>query len=526
MNRNNLLRIIKFLSLVILLFLIAFFSNRIAPYNMDEFCHYHPIISRHYKYNVLNTFRENCRGYDLNFLNTGLVLPLRAYAYEGSITSLYYYPLFLIWRDPRSARLIGLLFLLVQSLLLARIFNQRYEYILLFLLCFFPYFFQHLVDTGPINFTTTSIFLLYWLMIKWLDTFKFKYPLIMAFTVFLGIWAKLTYFWLLPGIGILFLALLLGRKKLPSRKDYKKIGLQVSGSAFLLIVLLGLIFLSTSPYDNSSFPYIDEMTSSKWLPIQQLFQLNIIKERGVWKALFNPFEATQRIFVVKDPNLITKLYSGFILLFVPACLLALKINWFFKIKPSLIYSAGIITFVITLLIERAWAMHHTVLSFPFFILSIFSTIELLRKYHPKKFPIMISGLVITFVILNSYFFINFPKQRVREHDDWSKIKIHKILQGRELAKNFFYVAIDWGIYYYQGLYGPDSQSVLYMEPLNSQSQIEALNELKRKYNRKLLFIYRNDSSSSDHSLIRESFQLKEYGTTSKNQIWRIMLEDN
>lgn len=175
MNRNNLLRIIKFLSLVILLFLIAFFSNRIGPYNMDEFCHYHPIISRHYKYNVLNTFRENCRGYDLSFLNTGLVLPLRAYAYEGSSSSLYYYPLFLIWKDPRSARFLGLLFLLVQSLLLARIFNQRYEYTLLFLLCFFPYFFQHLVDTGPINFTTTSIFLLYWLMIKWLDTFKFKY---------------------------------------------------------------------------------------------------------------------------------------------------------------------------------------------------------------------------------------------------------------------------------------------------------------------------------------------------------------
>jgi hypothetical protein len=348
----------------------------------------------------------------------------------------------------------------------------------------------------------------------------------MAFTVFLGIWAKLTYFWLLPGIGILFLALLLDGKKLPSKENCKRIGLQVLGSAFLLIVLLGLIFLSTSPYDSSSFPYIDEITSSKWLPIQQLFQLNIIKERGVWKALFNPFEATQRIFVVKDPNLITKLYSGFILLLVPACLLALRINWFEKIKPSFLYFAGIVAFMITLLIERAWAMHHTVLSFPFFILSIFSTIELLRKYYPEKFPIIVSALFIVFVVLNSYFFINFPKQKVREHDDWSKIKIHKILQGRELAKDFFYVAIDWGMYYYQGLYGSDSQSVLYMEPLNSQSQIEALNELKRKYNRKLLFIYRNDNSSSDLSLIRESFHLKEYGTTSQNQIWRIMLENN
>jgi len=526
MTRNNLLRIIKPLSLIILLFLIAFFSQRVAPYNMDEFCHYHSIISRHYEYNALNTFRENCRGYDLNFLNTGLILPLRAYAYEGSNTSLYYYPLFLIWKDPRSARLIGLLFLLVQSLILARIFRIKYEYALLFLLCFFPYSCQHLVDTGPINSTTTSIFLLCWLMIRWLNDFKFRYPLIMALTIFLGIWAKLTYLWLLPGIGILFLALFLDKRKLPDIKDAKKIGIQVLCSAVLLIVLLSFIFLSTSPWDSSSFPYLEQITNSQWLPIQQLFQPDVIKERGVWKALFNPFEATQRIFVVKGPNFWTKIYSAFILLFVPVCLLALRINWREKIKPSLFYFAFMVAFLITLLVQRTWAMHHTVLSFPFLILGIFSTIDLLRKHYPKKFPIMVLALLIIFVILNSYFFILFPKQKVREHDDWSKLKIHQILQNKQLASDYFYVAVDWGMYYYQGLYGANSQSVLYMEPLNNPNQISALEDLKRKHNRKLLFIYRNDSSSSNISLIRNSFHLQEYGTTLEDQIWRIMLEDN
>jgi hypothetical protein len=525
MNRSSLLRIAKLLSIVILLFLIAFFSNRVVPYNMDEFCHYHPITSRHYRNNVLNTFRENCRGYDLNFLNTGLILPIRAYAYEGSITSLYYYPLFLIWRDPRSARFLGLLFLLAQSLLLARIFNTRYEYVLLFLLCFFPYSYQHLVDTGPINFTTTSIFLLYLLMAKWLTDLRWKYPLIMALTVFLGIWAKLTYFWLLPGIGIMFLALLLGRKKLPSRRDSLRIGLQVLASAVLLLALLSLIFLSTAPQDSSRFPYIEQITSSKSLSIRQLFQVSFIKELRVVKALFNPFEATQRAFVVAGPNSMTRLYSGFIFLFVPICLLALRINWFQKVKPSLLYFASMVTFLITLLTERAWAMHHTVLSFPFLILSIFSTIELLRKRHSKAFPIVVFVLFIVFAAFNSYFFISFPTQQVGEHDDWSKVEIHKILQDQQLAKEYFYVVVDWGMYYYQGLYGPDSQSVLYIEPLNSQSQIDALRELSRKHNRRLLFVYRGDKSNSSLSLIRSSFHLKEYGTASENQIWRIMLED-
>ena len=135
---------------------------------------------------------------------------------------------------------------------------------------------------------------------------------------------------------------------------------------------------------------------------------------------------------------------------------------------------------------------------------------------------MISAII--FVFLNSYFFINFPKQRIKEHDDWSKIEIHKQLQNPELANDYFYVVVDWGMYYYQGLYGPSFQSVLYMEPLNSQSQIDILQQMSREHNRKLLFIYRHDKNSSNLDLIRKSFRLEENKTTSKDQIWHIMQE--
>ena len=417
-----------------------------------------------------------------------------------------------------------MLFLFVQSLLLARIFNFRYEYLLLFLLSFFPYFFQHVVDTGPVIFTTTSIPLLYWLMKKWFDNLQLKYPLFMALIVFLGIWAKLTYLWLLPSIGILLLILLLENKTSLNRIACKKIVLHILGSGFLLILSLGCIFLSTDPHNSNRFPYLEQITNSKSLSIHQLFQLNIIRNRGVVKALFNPFEATQRIFVVKEPNLITAFYCGVIFLFVPTCLLALRINWRDKIKPSLFYFASLLTFTITLYTERAWAMHHTVLSFPSFLLSILAVIDLFRKHYAKKFARIAMISAIIFVFLNSYFFINFPKQRIKEHDDWSKIEIHKQLQNPELANDYFYVVVDWGMYYYQGLYGPSFQSVLYMEPLNSQSQIDILKQMSREHNRKLLFIYRHDKNSSNLDLIRKSFRLEENKTTSKDQIWHIMQE--
>lgn len=346
----------------------------------------------------------------------------------------------------------------------------------------------------------------------------------MALIVFLGIWAKLTYLWLLPSIGILLLILLLENKTSLNRIACKKIVLHILGSGFLLILSLGCIFLSTDPHNSNRFPYLEQITNSKSLSIHQLFQLNIIRNRGVVKALFNPFEATQRIFVVKEPNLITAFYCGVIFLFVPTCLLALRINWRDKIKPSLFYFASLLTFTITLYTERAWAMHHTVLSFPFFLLSILAVIDLFRKHYAKKFARIAMISAIIFVFLNSYFFINFPKQRIKEHDDWSKIEIHKQLQNPELANDYFYVVVDWGMYYYQGLYGPSFQSVLYMEPLNSQSQIDILKQMSREHNRKLLFIYRHDRSSSNLDLIRKSFRLEENKTTSKDQIWHIMQE--
>ncbi|MDP7281055.1 MAG: hypothetical protein QGG39_14400 [Candidatus Poribacteria bacterium] len=80
------------------------------------------------------------------------------------------------------------------------------------------------------------------------------------------------------------------------------------------------------------------------------------------------------------------------------------------------------------------------------------------------------------------------------------------------------------MYYYQGLYGHKSQSVLYIEPLHSDQQIQSLKDLSQKYQRKLLFIYRHDRSSSRLDLIRSAFSLSDHPETINNQIWRIVLE--
>ena len=70
--------------------------------------------------------------------------------------------------------------------------------------------------------------------------------------------------------------------------------------------------------------------------------------------------------------------------------------------------------------------------------------------------------------------------------------LHRIWQNLQFASNYLYAVVDWGMHYYQGLYGHKSQSVLYIEPLQSDQQIRSLKEQSQKYQRKLLFIYHHD----------------------------------
>lgn len=96
---------------------------------------------------------------------------------------------------------------------------------------------------------------------------------------------------------------LLENKTSLNRITCKKIAFQILGSGSLLIILLSFIFLSTDPHNSNRFPYLERITNSGSLSIHQLFQLNVIKNRPIVKALFNPFEATLKNICGKKTNL-------------------------------------------------------------------------------------------------------------------------------------------------------------------------------------------------------------------------------
>jgi len=50
--------------------------------------------------------------------------------------------------------------------------------------------------------------------------------------------------------------------------------------------------------------------------------------------------------------------------------------------------------------------------------------------------------LIVFILANIYFFVGFSQPHVREHDGWSKMDLHRILQNPQLATSYFYVVVD------------------------------------------------------------------------------------
>ena len=59
---------------------------------------------------------------------------------------------------------------------------------------------------------------------------------------------------------------------------------------------------------------------------------------------------------------------------------------------------------------------------------------------------------------NIILILTYPMQMIRDHDDWSKMDLHKVLLDPGLSSQYIYVIADWGLYYYQGLYGNHDQS--------------------------------------------------------------------
>lgn len=503
---------LQIILIIVIMVSALFMFSYAVPFNMDEFSYYHVLASRYYPLNILNLFREPSTGYDLAPFSH-YYLPLRENIHQGSFSSLLYLPLFLLWPSPYSARLLTLILLAVQAYYLSKIFKTHWVITYLIILAYMPYAFLHICDIGPLSFHTASVILIYFLTQQWLKMLEMQrkmawvYPFMIGLLIFFCIWIKLSYFAVLPGVVCLIAYRIISNRRMFGHSvKFRTLFWHIVILLAMIIIPSFILFNSRDINNHKFYEFLYMRTrmfqfSSKW---------------SLFDYFIHPLMSTHKIFSVSKSVAVGVDLANILILFAILIFGAIKlylkrISFGFAVLNFCLF---IVTYFFILLYSPSWAASHTALSLPFLVLSLFYIVSRLRK---DKVIVM---LLIAFLTVNACYYYHLTKLSYHMNNHPGLMKINTLL-NKNFARRYVFIAIDWGIYYIQSLYGDKSQCVLYMEPLVSKEQIDNLKKILYLTKRKALFIGRVDSVSN-LSLIREKFPtLVELKTEFDTGDWRV-----
>lgn len=483
----------------------------VVPWHMDEFLGYHHLACKWYPGNMANTFRSSCTELGLAPWG-GTMLPLRSYTYSGSLPGLLYLPIFALWPSPLSARLLGILAIAAQSLLLHRVFGVRPAVNFFVLLSFLSYSAIQVFDLGPICLQLTLQVAIYCVLRRWRASaaarlrYQALYPLAIGLMAFIGVWNKVAFFFVVPSLALLVVALTFDPATAPtaptatptgtptgSRPALRRLAAGAVGAAAFAVPTLALLFSKTA----AGLPYHSVITGA---PV--LFDYLAIKQRftGVLLPfLINPLRSSH--LIMRDPRPVTG--TGLVLV----GLIAATLVYGFVVarrradgssRRALWLVAGwVVSIALVALSAKSHAAHHVQLGLPFLILALY---ELLAPLSGRR---LVCLLVVLFVLLNSLLYLQFVELRhegITSRASRDLETMNDALNER-FAERYLIVCIDWGFYYLKSLYGPPEQAVVHFWGLKRPAQLRAVQATADRLGRKLLFVGWDQGSRSDWKMI-------------------------
>lgn len=501
------------IAVMIAISLLVVYLFSYVPMNADSYVIYTNLAWWHYP---LNKLEWQSALFDLAPFG-GHYLPLRADTYIGSINSLIYYPMFLIWPSPHSVRLLQLIALGIQAFLICRLTKYDMLKCFLILIAFMPYSFSHIIDVSVTGYQITGIYILIYLIAQWSQSFRkdtrwcWMYPMCIGFILFLGIWAKLQFvsFWPVVAIFVLNAAI----------KNRDVLAIRCRRAQFIrhCIIMAAIAGLLTGILLNawcgsgvsSKIRYYEwgprfikialEEGNFEYSPLPHLV--------GKLKYLMNPLQSAEFIY----PTGVRVTVSGVALLAVTATLLVygtvrLRMsgmgNGFILANACAI---GVLTIIISCH-PGMGAMRHVIMVYPFILLAMFH----IRARLPGDRTITL--LLSAFVVLNVYQYYKLTKM---DYHTWEQMHppgyglVPKFTQLQKAldpySGKYVYVHVDWGTYYIKALYGNRDQCNLNPWPLDSVETVKDIRRIGRRTGRKAMFVRMKDRSGNSLSFLKEHF---------------------
>ncbi|MBN2407698.1 MAG: hypothetical protein JXJ19_08370 [Elusimicrobia bacterium] len=442
-----------------------FFSDKIT-FSMGEFVYYKPLTH--------SICFDTSGVYDLAPAGN-LFLPLRGYMYIGIIPSLIYFPVYKGWDSPYSVRLMGMMILLLQALILGRMFRVNASICFIFLICNMTYAFPHIVDTGSAGLQMLILYACCYLIYRHLYITGEKqkgegYLFYIAALLFAGIWTKVSFVSLLPGILTVYLygALRKGNYKLIVRKQY----LLKAASAALIAAALTFVLLNSKTRGGGT--YFDSIREvSAMMPAKIYYY--------IYEYMVNPYLCSHKIFSVGTGAR----WEGIALMLITLIFIVYAVK---KCRaagiPVDFAAAGISAYLITLAViilpGKTVAIHNAVLPVSFLQLAV------VYLYSKVKSGKITAVLFAAFILLNIHMYSGLKNFKNQQYTFPGIQRINEVL-NKEFAEDYTIICLSWGIYDMKVMYGPPHQCVVSIAEIYDEKNLA---EIIGNSKRKVLFIGR------------------------------------
>ncbi|KJU82911.1 conserved hypothetical protein, membrane [Candidatus Magnetobacterium bavaricum] len=496
-----------------------FLFATIVPPNMDEALQYKHLVCYFFPNASENVFREGCGNgcYDLKIF--GKFLPLRSFGYLGFTSSLFYLPMYLIWPYYLSARVMGILALLIITYVIHRLSRTPLWLSGLIVLFSFPVVFQCITDRGPVIYQMALMFVLLYLMTRPINPLR---GVLIGLIVFVCIEQKPFFINFIPAVIIVAFYLL---KPVFDAGD-KAARLSMLKSLLIAMVVAAvptfILFTAETRYDCR---YYDELLRLKGAsPLDFSIQIQDLKKNLIpYFVDFSSFANSQYNVKGMVDKLTVSIWTSFLAIIVIGQVYARCISGS-RHSTLLISSLG--AFLLSLYIinmsPHVQKGHHYVIAFPFLLLGIAVSVGYIYRYR-RALAVFLVIIVAVLNIAVAYKTVQLP---INEDNDRSKVKVLDYMRQDDISSRYVYVFPDWGIYCLFALYGSKKQIALYIEPVNNadiSADIATVESIAQGKDRKQLIIAKR-STFANSKLINAYYptlKLITYPGYSDNDAWII-----
>lgn len=465
-------------------------------FDQDEVLQHHALACWYYPLNTLNNpFPAGCGLWWLRLPGTHTMLPLRSYQHVGVLQSFLYFPLFLIWKHPYSARLFGILLIGAQAYFLSRTYKKSPLPIFLGILCVLPYSYHHLVDIGHLTVHTMLVCAFQLVLFKFAASSSRSRDLVLCAALGLilavGVHVRISFLFLAPAlllqVGVFFIIKCRSLRSQGARPSAISLSLLKMTTALLIPFVVPTLLMFFSIDVNSAPYYMVMVANSSADHVRNL--VSISQKFAAMSGFLTEPMRTAHILLTRynSPDWALNMYTYGAIGFFVVSVCAAR-TWRLRGWIVLNLFCAVLSVLAVSTSSKSYGAHNAAPCLVFVIsaaVASFSGELSKRKLLWRSVQVAFLGCFLASNLYSYKSLIGYSGGAARPYHR-NLMQLFEFVNNN-YASSHLQVTLDWNSYYTKSLYGPKDQAVLCFDGL-PESHYALAKEIAAKLGRNIIFI--------------------------------------